>query len=192
MKKFETLANEINIYTEGLDNIILENSDSDFIQVFLYAESYDDQVILIDNKKNGVDVKFHFEGTETREVIFRKFVTKRLQRATVTIKIPISKKVYVFGETVDVEAKSLKNDLAIYIENGIVKLGSINSNTNLKLYSGNVFACVKDVNIDVISNDGKIKINKNIFKKKFKKLGINTNKKITINTIKANIFLTSK
>lgn len=192
MKKFETQANEINIYTEGLDNIILENSNSNFIEVFLYAESYDDQVILIDHKTSGVDVKFHFEGTETREVIFRKFVTKRLQRATVTIKIPINKKIYVFGETVDIDSKSLRNELAIYIENGIVKLGSVNFHTRLKLYSGNVFATVKDVNIDVTSNDGKIKIDEEIYRKKIKKVDINTDKEITINTIKANIFLTSK
>ena len=192
IKKFEASANEINIYTEGLDNVIIENSASNFVEVYLYAESYDEQLVLINNTLKKVDIKFHFEGEETREVIFRKFVTKRLQRATATVKIPKNKKVYIFGDNVDVASKNHENELAIYIENGIVRLDTIKANTTLKLYSGNVFSVLKNTNIDVTSNNGKIKINAEVYKKSFKKVDVNFDKKISISTIKANIFLTTK
>mgnify|MGYP000684055251 FL=1 len=192
MKQFQSSNDEINIYTSGLDNIILENSKSDFIEVILYAESYDEQLIIVDQNKNQTDIKFHFEGTQTREVIFRKFITKRLQRATATVKIPRNKKVFVFGENVDIESKNHENELAIYIENGIVKLDTITSNVNLKLYSGNVFAFVKNTNLDVSSNNGTIKINQEISKNNIKKEDVNFDKNIIISTIKANIFLTTK
>ena len=192
MKQFQSSNDEINIYTSGLDNIILENSKSDFVEVILYAESYDEQLIIVDQNKNQTDIKFHFEGTQTREVIFRKFITKRLQRATATVKIPRNKKVFVFGENVDIESKNHENELAIYIENGIVKLDTITSNVNLKLYSGNVFAFVKNTNLDVSSNNGTIKINQEISKNNIKKEDVNFDKNIIISTIKANIFLTTK
>ena len=192
MKQFQSSNDEINIYTSGLDNIILENSKSDFVEVILYAESYDEQLIIVDQNKNQTDIKFHFEGTQTREVIFRKFITKRLQRATATVKIPRNKKVFVFGENVDIESKNHENELAIYIENGIVKLDTITSNVNLKLYSGNVFAFVKNTNLDVSSNNGTIKINQEISKNNIKNADVNFDKKLSITTIKANIFLTTK
>jgi hypothetical protein len=119
-KTFETLSKEINIYTTGLDNLLIENSNSDIVEVFLVAESYDEQLIEIENTTQTVNIKFDFKGTETREVVFRKFITKRLQRANAIVKIPKNKIVYVFGENVDIESKNITNKLAIYIENGIL------------------------------------------------------------------------
>lgn len=192
LKKIETLANDINIYTAGLDNIILENSNSDFVEVYLYAESYDEQLILIENKPKELDIKFHFEGTETREIIFRKFITKRLQRATAIVKVPKNKKLFIFGETIDIESENIKNELAIYIENGIVKLNTLNANTTLQLYSGNVYAEVNNAKISLTSNKGKINIDNVLHKKSFKNNKINFDKELTISTITANIFLTNQ
>ena len=188
-KKFETNATEINIYTVGLDTIILENSNSDFFEVYLYAESYDSQFIILENSEKTVNIKFAFEGTETREVVFRKFITKRLQRANSIIKIPKGKMVYIYGENTDIESKNHKNDLAIYIENGIVKLNEIQANTSIKLYSGNVYASIKNTDIDVKSNKGKIEIDGVLKQKKYKKTQSTSNNKLKINTIKGNVFL---
>lgn len=188
-KQFETTANEINIYTAGLDTIVLENSDSGFVEVFLYAEDYDQQFIKIENSAQKVDIKFDFEGTQTREVVFRKFITKRLQRAAATVKIPKNKKVYIFGENVDIESKNLKNELAIYIENGIVKLNEIKANTTLKLYSGNVYALIKNTKLNVKTVSGKLLINDVLVAKEYQKTPQFFKNELTITTIKANIFL---
>ncbi len=192
LKKLQTNADEINIYTKGLDNIILENSTTGFLEVALQAESYDDQLIKIEQQPKKINVGFDFEGTETREVIFRKFITKRLQRASAIVKIPKNKKVYIFGENVDIESVNYNNDLAIYIDNGIVKLNTVESNVILKLYSGNVYAKVKSTNIDVISNTGKIEIDDVLYKKKYNKVIESNLKEVSITSIKANIFLTTQ
>lgn len=192
LKKLQTNADEINIYTKGLDNIILENSTTGFLEVALQAESYDDQLIKIEQQPKKINVGFDFEGTETREVIFRKFITKRLQRASAIVKIPKNKKVYIFGENVDIESVNYNNDLAIYIDNGIVKLNTVESNVILKLYSGNVYAKVKSTNIDVISNTGKIEIDDVLYQKKYNKVIESNLKEVSITSIKANIFLTTQ
>lgn len=191
-KKFETKTNDIHIYTNGLDNIILENSISNFVEVYLEAESYDNQIIKIENTKSEVNVDFHFEGTETREVIFRKYITKRLQRASVIIKIPEGKKLTIFGENIDIESKDLKNELGIYIENGIVKLNAIQQNTILKLYSGNVYASTKDINLDIKSSKGKINIDDVNYQIKHQISLKKHLSELKITSIKANIFLRTK
>lgn len=192
MKKFQTAADEITIYTAGLDNLVLENSTSEFIEVFLYAESYDDQLIKIEEKNKELFIKFHFEGTETREVVFRKFITKRLQRANAIVKIPTGKKVFIFGENVDIESKNHQNELAIYIENGIIKLHEIAANTTLKLYSGNVYATVTNTNLEINSKDGKIKVDDVFYEKTHENKLLENTKSFSITSLKANIFLTDK
>ena len=191
-KQFITSAIEINIYTAGLDNLVLENSNSDFVEVLLIAENYDEQLIKIENNAKESKIAFAFEGTETREVSFRKYITKRLQRANATVKIPKGKKVFVFGENVDIDSKDLKSDIAIYIENGIVKLNKIKSKTTLKLYSGNVYAKVNKVNLDIKSNEGKIMVNDNFYQKTHLHKLLENKNDLNIKTIKANIILTSK
>ncbi|WP_026775938.1 hypothetical protein [Polaribacter sp. Hel_I_88] len=192
VKKLQTFADEITIYTAGLDNLVLENSTSEFIEVTLFAESYDDQLIKIEEKNKELFIKFDFEGTQTREVVFRKFITKRLQRANAVVKIPKGKKVFIFGENVDIESKSHQNELAIYIENGIVKLNEIKAKTTLKLYSGNVYASVKNTNLDINSKDGKIEVDEVLYEKTLQKKLLENTKDFSVTSLKANIFLTDK
>ncbi|WP_439129643.1 hypothetical protein [Polaribacter sp.] len=192
LKKFETKATEINIYTTGLDNVVLENSNTNFVEVYLYAQNYDEQVIKIEPKQKYINIKFDFEGAETREVIFRKYITKRLQRATAIIKIPNHKKTIIFGENVDIESESYNNNLAIYIENGIVKLHTIKAQTLLKLYAGNVYAQSQKNTLDITSKNGKIKIDSTHYNTNYKNTALNEKAKLTIISQKANIYLTTQ
>lgn len=157
-KTYETNLKELNINSSGLDDLILINSDSKFVKVYLEAEEYDEQLIKFDEKNESLEISFYFEGRETREVIFRKYITKRLQRANAIIEIPENMKVSVFGENVDIESKNLKSELLISIDNGIVKLNTILKNTSVKLYAGNVYGNKQNNNISVSSNLGKIEI----------------------------------
>jgi hypothetical protein len=191
-KTFETLSKEINIYTTGLDNLLIENSNSDIVEVFLVAESYDEQLIEIENTTQTVNIKFDFKGTETREVVFRKFITKRLQRANAIVKIPKNKIVYVFGENVDIESKNITNKLAIYIENGIVKLNRILADTTLKFYSGNVYGSIKNINVDLQSKNGKIEIDGVLQEKSHQKIPKYSKNNLNVFTIKGNVFLATE
>ncbi len=187
--KFESKLTDISIFTEGLDDFVLENSTSGFIEIILFAENSNQQHILFEEKNNEIQIAFKLDKIQEKEIIFRKFITERLQRANAIIKIPNGKTVIIFGDNIDVETKNFKNDLEIYIENGIVKLNTIQANTNIKLYSGNVYAIHKDLNIDVISRAGKIKIDSILYDKKYQKKSKEYSKRLKIISIKANIFL---
>ncbi|ARV06837.1 hypothetical protein BTO04_09135 [Polaribacter sp. SA4-10] len=191
-KKFETTVSEIEISTEGLDDFVLENSESEFLEIFLYAENPNKQHIVFDEENNIATIKFNIPEFKTDEKVFRKFITKRLNRASAVVKIPKHIIVTIFGDDINIASKSCQNNLSVFIEKGNVKLNTVKENTDVKLYSGNVFATSNNTAIDVISTIGSIHVNGALVAKSYQKNEEKATKKLTINTIKANIFLTTQ
>ena len=192
IKKVTTATKEIAIFTKGLDDLVLENSTSEFIEVLLYAEDPNMQHIVIEEKSTKTDIKFKIPVFKSEAVVFRKYITKRLKRASVTIKIPKNKEVSIFGEHINISSKSYNGNLNVLIEKGIVKLDTIQQNLVLKMYEGNLFGVLKKSNLTIASKIGKIKIDAVFYKKKYKENTMDTRKEIAITTLKGNIFLTHR
>ena len=192
IKKFTTNTKEIAIFTKGLDDLVLENSTSEFIEILLYAEDPNKQHIVIEEKSTKTDIKFKIPVFKSEDAVFRKYITKRLKRASVTIKIPKNKEVSIFGEHINISSKSYNGNLNVLIEKGIVKLDTIQQNLVLKMYEGNLFGVLKQSNLTIASKIGKIKIDAVFYKKKYKENRMDTNKEIAITTLKGNIFLTHR
>ena len=190
IKKLTTNTKEIAIFTKGLDDLVLENSTSEFIEILLYAEDTNKQHIVIEEKSTKTDIKFKIPVFKSEDAVFRKFITKRLKRASVTIKIPKNKEVSIFGEHINISSKSYNGNLNVLIEKGIVKLDTIQQNMVLKMYEGNLFGVLKQSNLTIASKIGKIKIDAVFYKKKYKENRMDTDKEISITTLKGNIFLT--
>jgi hypothetical protein len=190
IKKLTTNTKEIAIFTKGLDDLVLENSTSEFIEILLYAEDPNKQHIVIEEKSTKTDIKFKIPVFKSEDAVFRKYITKRLKRASVTIKIPKNKEVSIFGEHINISSKSYNGNLNVLIEKGIVKLDTIQQNLVLKMYEGNLFGVLKQSNLTIASKIGKIKIDAVFYKKKYKENRMDTNKEISITTLKGNIFLT--
>ena len=192
VKKIETQSKEVEISTIGLDDLVLENSTSGFVEITLYAENPNEQHILLEDKNDVLQVEFKIDEIQKEETVFRKFITKRLHRASVVVKIPKGKKVSIFGGNINIESKSYLDDLAIFIEKGIVKLNEVKANMSIKLYEGSVYGGLKNSNIYINSKVGIIKIDE-IFHEKTYQKKLEKNQFIcAITTIKANIFLTAK
>jgi hypothetical protein len=192
IKKLTTNTKEIAIFTKGLDDLVLENSTSKFIEILLYAEDTNKQHIVIEEKSTKTEIKFKIPVFKSEDAVFRKFITKRLKRASVTIKIPKNKEVSIFGEHINIASKSYNGNLNVLIEKGIVKLDTIQQNLVLKMYEGNLFGVLKKSNLTIASKIGKIKIDAVFYKKKYKENRTDTSKEIAITTLKGNIFLTHR
>ena len=192
IKKVTSTTKEIAIFTKGLDDLVLENSTSEFIEILLYAEDPNKQHIVIQEKSIKTDIKFKIPVFKREEAVFRKYITKRLKRASVIIKIPKNKEVSIFGEHINISSKSYNGNLTVLIEKGIVKLDTIQQNVVLKMYEGNLFGVLKQSNLTIASKIGKIKIDAVFYKKKYKENRMDTNKEISITTLKGNIFLTHR
>ena len=192
IKKVTSTTKEIAIFTKGLDDLVLENSTSEFIEILLYAEDPNKQHIVIQEKSIKTDIKFKIPVFKSEEAVFRKYITKRLKRASVTIKIPKNKEVSIFGEHINISSKSYNGNLTVLIEKGIVKLDTIQQNAVLKMYEGNLFGVLKQSNLTITSKIGKIKIDTVFYKKKYEENRMDTGKEISITTLKGNIFLTHR
>ena len=192
IKKFETQSKEIEISTLGLDDFVIENSASNFIEVYLFAENIEEQHILYKEEFDLVKIQFEIPDNKLEEGVFRKFITKRLHRASAIIKVPKNKVITVFGDEINVESKSYKGDLKIFIENGILKLHTIHANLEVKMYTGNLYATLNKGTIDVVSKTGRIKINDVLVEKTYQKKEEKLDKEISIHSLNANIFLTIK
>jgi len=191
-KKLTSNTKEIAVFTKGLDDVVLENSTSEFIEILLYAEDPNKQHIVIEEKSTKTDIKFKIPVFKSEEAVFRKYITKRLKRASVTIKVPKNKEVSIFGEHINISSKSFNGNLNVLIEKGIVKLDTIQQNLVLKMYEGNLFGVLKQSNLTIASKIGKIKIDTVFYKKKYEENRIDSSKEISITTLKGNIFLTHR
>jgi len=191
-KDMETSLKEIEISTVGLDDFVIENSNSKFVEVILFAENMHEQEIIIAEENDKVSIKFQLDSLIIDEAVFRKFITKRLQRAYAIVKIPKGKNLTIYGENHSIESKNFLGDLTIYIEKGIVKLNSIQSNATVKMYAGTIFASAKNKNITLHSNIGNITVDEVLYQKDFKKIVSDSSKSLSINTIKGIIFVSTQ
>jgi len=189
-KKFTPNFQEISIYTEGLDEVIIENTAAEYIEVFLYAENPNKQHIVVEEKSSEIEIKFTIPVFKSEAVLFRKYITKRLKRASATIKLPKNQQVTIFGDNIHLTSKSYQGNLRVYLEKGIVRLGTIQQNVEVKMYAGSLFGALEKTNLAVVSAQGKIKIDAIFHQKEYQETAIATPKKVSITTIKGNIFLT--
>lgn len=192
VKSVETQLQEIEISTIGLDDLVIQNTDSNFIEVTLFAEDVTEQYIYFTPTSDTFQIGFRTESLENESTVFRKFITKRLQRASAVVKIPREKKVVILGENSNITSKNFTEQLTIYIEKGIVKLNKVQATVLVKMYAGTLYAAVTNAKIKLQSNLGKIEIDSFSHVKKFENNPINPKFNFTVNTIKGAIFLSTK
>ena len=187
VKKVDFSSSHIEINAFGLDEVQLENSETNVLEIELYAENALQQHIVYQIDNDIAILKFDLPLPEESKEVFRKYITKRLQRASVKIKVPKKVSISIFGDNISMISKSITNNMLISLEKGELKLGEINSNIDVKMYGGNVFATAKNTNIDVISNLGIIEYDGENYQKTLKDNTGISYPKLTINSIKANI-----
>ena len=189
IKTVDDTVDEISILSFELDYVRIVNSETDQIEIELQDVNAKDYQIIVNEATSLFKISFKKDVLEGETKVFRKFITKRISKVNVVLKIPRNKKITIFGKHVDVYSKSYKGDLKIYIDKGDIQLNEIKQNAEIRMFDGNVSAKVYDTNIDVISNNGTILINGNNYTKNYKSETLNSNKIVKIFSINANIKL---
>lgn len=192
VKKFSSESSSIEINTTGLDDFVLENSDSESIEITLFAENPTEHNLVVVEKSSNTSIQFFVEESTIEEAIFRKFITKRLQRASAIVKIPKNKQVYISGDNINITSKDYLGNISIFIEKGIVKLNHLTKSGALQLYAGTIYATLKDTNINVVSNLGTIKVDGVAYVKNYIKTEKYLSNNFKVYSIKANILLSTQ
>lgn len=194
----QLFSNELNIYnvqfiTTNLDDIVIENNDSSKLEIILENENSIPLRIETKEGNNELIVSFKKEQRPNfNSPVFRKYITKRLERARVLIKVPKSKNVTIHGNNVGVLSKSYKGNVSVYIDKGNVRLGKIKGDALIKLFLGNVYADVTNTNLKLKTTKGIIEINKHQTENNFEDSNRTNSFNLSVNSIHANIYLTKK
>ena len=180
-------SNIIELEALGLDTVTIENSKDESLEIILVDKNPNSHTILIDDNKSLTKVKFKLDFNFKNDV-FRKYITERLERAEVLLKVPKNKTLVIYGETVGINSKGYKGNIEIFIDRGNVNLNEVKGNVQVKLFIGNVSASLNNnTNIDIKSKKGAIYIND----KKVDSLGYPKKEKalytFQVNSIKANV-----
>ena len=187
-------SENIEIIADGLDDIVIENSQDNQLQIKLFDENPNSHRVFTEEENGVFKVSFQLDFNTFKEEVFRKYITKRLQRASVVVKIPKNKNVIIYGKTIGVNSKSYHGNLAIYIDKGNVKLHQVKKDIKVKLFLGNVYAQLSNKTaIDIKTNKGKIEIdNKEIQQSLYKKQIDNSIYIFDVKSINANVNLITK
>ena len=187
-------SENIEIIADGLDEIVIENSQDNQLQIKLFDENPNSHRVFTVEENGVFKVSFQLDFNTFKEEVFRKYITKRLQRASVVVKLPKNKNIIIFGKTIGVKSKSYNGNIAIYIDKGNVKLQQVKKDIKVKLFLGNVYAQLSNkIAIDIKTNKGKIEIdNKEIHQSIFKKQMDNSIYIFDVKSINANVNLITK
>ncbi len=186
-------ANELEIVTYGLDDIVIENTKGNALEVVLLDENSYKHNILFKKEKDVLQVAFELNLPSIEGEVFRKYITKRLERARAVIKVPKNKTISIHGKTIGVTSKSYKGDLRVYIERGNVKLNKVLGNTKINLFQGNIFgATALNTDLSITTTNGRILINNKEKVSPFNQKTVAEAKKLTVKSIHANITLETK
>ena len=188
IQKRKMLVNELEVVTYGLDDIVIENSKDEELEVILLDENPHTHNILFKKEGEILTITFELNIPTLKKEVFRKYITRRLERARAVIKVPKNKHISIHGKTIGVTSKSYKGDINIYIERGNIKLNTVQGNSNMGLFQGNVFAQMTSKSkLDLKTNNGTILINGKRKISPFSKEVTPVSKILTINSIHANI-----
>ncbi len=191
VRTLESDAVYIEIHTKGIDDLKIEESNSNQIEM-----------TILDNKDFGVFE--NFTCTESNCVF--KIETRGMQKERINdkgnqlpikpatqvnalIRIPKNKKVTVLGGFIDVETKGYHGQLRVLIEKGNVILKKVLGVTQIDLSAGSCVASIDDNSLDVRTRKGQITFNSVLQQKKSLKKKKNKKKLLIIRTVNANIIL---
>ncbi|PQJ21585.1 hypothetical protein [Tenacibaculum sp. SG-28] len=152
-------VDEIALFTEGLDDIVIENGTNEYLEITLFEENPQAHSIETETADNQLKIQFKNAVINSEETIFRKYITRRLHRARAKIKIPSDKSIAIYGENIGVVSNSYEGNLSVVINKGNIALGKISGNTTISLFQGNISATTGDTFIDVTTTNGLIMVN---------------------------------
>lgn len=192
IKTVTTSSSVISISTMGLDELILENSTSEEIEITLKAENASNQYILEEEKELEFHIQFKFPSLKLSNEPFRKYITERLKRASAVIKIPMGKSVIIKGENCDISSSFSGNELSIDMLNSIIRIQSYAKDNFIRFHAGNLYLGTTEVNLDLQTKTGIISHGKIKKEKSYKSFKNTLVRKTMVRTIKGNIFLSNE
>jgi len=193
IKTVKSDAPYVEVKTDGIDNLVIEESESDQLEMII---SDADGLGVIDdfscndfNCVLSIKTQLKIDNPITNKI--NQFPLAPPSNVSAIVKIPKNKKVTVFGEMIDIQTHGYDGILRILIDKGNVRIKGIKGITEVNLFAGTVFAEVNQNALDIKTRKGRISFNEEIQKSPFRKK-IKKAHKLLVKSINANVVLTQR
>ncbi len=183
----------VEVKTDGIDNLVIEESDSDELEMIIYDADglgvIDDFTCNDFNCVLSIKTELKIENPITNKI--NQFPLAPPSNVSAVVKIPKNKKVTVYGETIDVQTQGYEGILRILIDKGNVRIKGIKGITEVELFTGTVFAAVHQNALDIKTRKGRISLNEETQKSPYRKKKKKAHK-LVVRSINANVVLTER
>lgn len=193
IKTVESDAPYVEIKTDGIDNLVIEESDSNQLEMII--SDADGLGVLEDFSCNdyncilSIKAQLKIDNPITNKI--NQFPLAPPSNVSAVVKIPKSKKVTVFGEMIDIQTDGYEGILRILIDKGNVRIKGIKGITEVDLFAGTVYASIEENALDIKTRKGRISVNEEVQKSPFRKK-IKKAHKLVVKSINANVVLTEQ
>ncbi len=191
VKQVFSVSEEIEINTLGLDTITIITSDDNQTEVSLFNENANSEDLIINSSNKTLHIDFKKPFIVKKDGVFRKFITKRLNRSYAIVKIPKNKMITIFGRNINIISKSYQGNIVIFIDKGDLHLNTIQGKTSVHLFQGTVHAIISKTNININTKNGTIMMKGKKQASPFRVAIKNVSKKLVVNSINAHVFINS-
>ncbi|MDT7832729.1 hypothetical protein RQM59_10090 [Flavobacteriaceae bacterium S356] len=194
VRTIQSEATAIYITIEGIDNLKIEESETNSIEMTLLdmnelgvLESF-----TCEDKSCVLNVKAVVKKTHAINDKIHQFPLAPPTNVTAVVKIPKHKKVTIEAGMVDIQSKGYEGTLKVRIDKGNIRIPSIKGVVVVELFAGVIHATVsKEIVLDLQTRKGKIMVNRQLVKSTYKKKE-KGQKQLRVRSINANVVLTSK
>lgn len=193
IKKVKSDAPYVEVRTDGIDNLVIEESETDELEMII--SDVDGLGVIEDFSCNdyncvlNIVTELRIDNPQTNKI--NMFPLAPPSNVSAVVKIPKDKKVTVFGETIDIQTQGYNGILRILIDKGNVRIKGIKGITEVDLFAGTVFATVENQALDIRTRKGTVTVNKKVQKSPFKRK-VKKAHKFIVKSINANVVLTQR
>ncbi len=193
VRTIQSDATDIYISIEGIDNLTIEESATNSIEM-----------TLLDMNELGVLEDFSCEdktcSLQVKAIVKQRAINDKIHQfplapptnVTAILKVPKHKKLTVEGIMVDIQSKGYEGLLKVRIDKGNIRLPNIKGTADIEVFSGNIFATIsKEIMTDIETRKGRVSMDKKQVTSTFKK-NLGQQKGLIVRSINANVVLTSK
>lgn len=194
VRTIQSDAPYIDVYVEGIDNLKIEESDTNSIEITLFDKNELGvfESFSCEDKTCVLKVKAVIKQSHAINDKIHQFPLAPPSNVTATIKIPKGKTVSIIGEMIDIQSKGYQGSLKILIDKGDIRLPSVKGIVELQVFSGAIYATIeKEASLEIQTRKGTISLDKKVLKSPFKKEQ-KGEKQLIVKSMNANVVLTSK
>ena len=191
---FKAMPTDIYISIEGIDNLKIEESDTNSIEMTLLdmnelgvIESF-----TCEDKTCVLKVKAVVKQTHAINDKIHQFPLAPPSNVTAVVKVPKHKNVTIEGAMVDIQSKGYEGTLKVRIDKGNISIEKTKGIIDVEVFAGVIYATVsKETVLDIQTRKGRISLEKKTIKSPYKKKEKGL-KQLRVRSINANVVLTSK